>query len=226
MTGPTGPTGPAFAATFFNPVSRYQMVAATGGEVWAVSSASVEGDLPWTRSGTTLTITNPGHGRSLNDMVLARNVNIDPCYGQITRVDTDTFDLPTGATGATGGAQAAYSLGFSFAHIGDVDAITGGTLAAPAGGDVQLLSLRVHLAAGVRSGSTYDLVLPASSVNGSGGDTSNADIFLPTQTVRNDTDGLGALGATLSKNVGASYNTLEVGALPATTTGLFILWQF
>jgi hypothetical protein len=226
VTGPTGATGVASIGTLFNNVSRYQMVSDLGEEVWAVSSASVATGLPWAVDGDTLTITDPGHGRSLGDMVLARNVNIDPCYGQISRVDPNTFDIPTGATGATGGSGGAYSLGFRFAHSGAPDAITGGALGAPAGGDAQLLALRLHLAAGTRAGSTYDLDLPASETNGAGGNTSNADLFLPTQTVRTDADGLGALGATLAKNVDGSYNTLEVGALPPTTTGIFILWQF
>jgi len=224
--GPTGPTGPPFTGTFFNPLSRYELVSTSGLTVLATSYSSVVVGLPWARTGTTVTISNPDHGRSLGDMVLARNLNVDPVQSLITRVDTNSFDLTTVDSGPTSGLEGAYSLGFTFSQTGAPDEVTGGTLSAPAGGDVQLISLRIHLAASTRAGTTYDLVLPASALNGAGGDTSDDDLFLPFLSVRSDADALGAIGATLSKNVGASFNTFEVGALPAITTGLFLLWQF
>jgi hypothetical protein len=153
-------------------------------------------------------------------------VNVPFLSALITRVDTDTWDVACVDSGDASGSAAAYSMGFTYAHSGSTGSLTGGTLTVPSGGDVQLISLRLHLAASTRDGSTYTLVLPASATNGAGANTSDDDVFLPFQMVRSDADSLGALSATLSKNVSGSFSTFQVGALPSSTIGLFILWQF
>ena len=159
-------------------------------------------------------------------MVLGRNLNADFVSGIVTRTDADTFDIPCVDSGPTEGTGGAYALGFTFVHAGDPGAITGGTLVAPAGGDVQLISLRQHLAAAERLGITYTLVLPASATNGAGANTGNDDLYIPFLSARQDSDGMGAIGATLAKNVGGSFHSFQVGALPPSTIGLFLSWQF
>jgi hypothetical protein len=210
----------------FNPVSRYQVVPTSGVPVWVVSASTVFADLSWTRVTTTLTLHRDGHGRSLGDRVLLRNVNVDHLSALITRVDADTFDVTTTDTGAASGASGAYSCGFMFDHSDIPGDIVGGTLSAPSGADVQLMALRIRLGAGSRDGTTYDLILPASAFNGAGENTTDDDVFVPTLTVRRDDDSLAAVGAVLSKNVLGSMNTFRVSALPSNTIGLYLLWQF
>ena len=128
--------------------------------------------------------------------------------------------------GGTSGALGAYSLGFKFTHTGGTGSITGGTLAAPAGGDVVLEALRLHLGPNVRAGTTYNLIVPASAINGAGDNTSMDDIFIPVQQVRQDNAALSAVGNTIATNISGSYATFQFAALPAIATGCHLLMQF
>lgn len=230
--GPQGPAGPAGsggggASTIYNNISRYQMVTTAGQTVQCVSASAVMTSVPWTRSTTTLTLNQVAHGRSVGERVIIRNTNENYLNALVASVvDADHFTVACNDVGATSGSAGAYTLGFTYAHAGATGSITGGTLSAPANADVQLISLRVHLAANTRAATTYNLVVPASSINGAGGDTSMDDIYIPNQQVRQDSATLAAVGNTIATNISGSYATFQFAALPAIATGMHMLLSF
>jgi hypothetical protein len=210
----------------YQATSRYPMITTTGQEVWAHSSSKAYGNLPWTRTGTTLTINQTNNNRVVGDRVIIRNTNEDYLVATVATVAPESWTVACNDIGATSGSAGQYSLGFNFAHIGAVGSITGGTLSAPAGENVQLISLRIHIAANTRATTTYNITLPQSATNGAGANTSNADIYFPTYMVRQDADSLAAVSATLLKNISGSYNTFQLGALSTVPVGLYLGLQF
>jgi len=225
--GPQGPAGSSGSSAIYNTVSRYQAISTTGQEVNVTSSATVFTGLSWTLSGSTLTITDPNHTQTVGNMVIVRNTNVDYQFGLVTAVNGNQFSIASTATGPTSGSAGAYSMGLTFAYGQATGSITSGTLSAPAGFDIQLLSLRIHLAASTRAATnTFNLTVPAGFVNGAGGDSGTGDVNIPVQQVRQDSAGLSAVGNTITMDVGGSYATFQYGALPAVTTGIYILSQF
>ena len=113
-------------------------------------------------------------------------------------------------------------LGFTFSHTGVPK--SGGTLSAPTGdhADVQLLSMRIRT--GSRAGTTYDLVVPASSLYGAGDNTDLADCYIPDFNVRTDSVSLAAIAATIATNISGSYTTFRFGNLGSLSR--FIILQF
>jgi hypothetical protein len=133
---------------------------------------------------------------------------------QTATIDSTTvnsFALTTTNTGSSSGTDGAYSLGFTYAHNGSPK--TGGTLSAPAGdhADVQLLAVRIRT--GTRASTTYDLVVPASLVNGAGQNTNLGNCFVPDFNVRADGDTLSAVAATMATNISGSYSTFQFGGM-------------
>ena len=212
--GETGTSGQVSEQPFYNTVSRYSLVGSSGEEVWCVSSSTVFSGLSWTRSGTTLTINNTNHGHVSGNRVIIRNTNVDYQEGLIVSASTNFFTFTTSNTGATSGEGGAYSLGFTYSHVGSPK--TGGTLYAPSGthADCQLISLRIRT--GGRSGTSYVLTVPEDAVNGAGANTSLGDCFIPDFNVRADTDNLSAVAATMVvNNAAAGYEVFTFSALGA-----------
>ena len=132
----------------------------------------------------------------------------------IVTTSTNSFTFTTTDTGSTSGSSGAYSLGFTYSHVGSPK--TGGILVAPSGAhaDCQLISLRIRT--GGRSGSTYVLTVPEDAVNGTGANTSLGDCYIPDFNIRADTDTLSAVAATMIVNDGsAGYEVFTFGALGA-----------
>jgi len=217
-----------FVGPLYNEVSRYQ-VETTSGQTAFITSASTVRLASWSRSGTTLTLIDPSHGRSNGDRVIIRNANENYLSALVVLTPTvDTFTVACNNTGGVSGAQGSYGLGFTFAHVGTP--ISGGTITAPAGGNVILLSARIYLAASKRSGTTYDLTVPASLTNGAGGDSGEDDLWMPVISVREQAPGsdilASAVGYTLTKAVGGDYSTFKLSSLGATTTPINIQLEF
>jgi photosystem II stability/assembly factor-like uncharacterized protein len=224
-TGPQGITGISGNPSVFsfNNISRYEVVPTTLEEVWCESSSTVYQGLPWTLSGSTLTITRSGHGHTPSNLVIIRNTNKEYQVVPIDGTTIDTFSVTSSGPDATG-FDGAYSLGFTYQHDGGLPK-AGGILNAPTGdhADVQLLSLRIRT--GVRAGTTYDLIVPASAINGAGADTGRGDCFMPDFNVRSDADSLSAVGSTMVVNFASSgYNKFRFGNLGSNS--VFILTHF
>jgi hypothetical protein len=209
-TGSQGLTGISAQTILFNPVSRYEVDSSSGSEVWVVSSSLVYNGIAWSRSGATLTVYRDAHGHSVGNRVIVRNANIDHQAVTIDSTTTNSFIITTTNTGPLSG-NGAYSMGFTFSTIGSPK--TGGQVFAPTGDhpDCQLLSMRIRT--GTRAGTIYDLIVPASAINGAGGNTDMANCFVPDFNVRTDTDNLPAVAATISTNIAGSYSTFEFGNL-------------
>jgi collagen type VII alpha len=211
-SGETGTSGLVVNQPFFNTASRYQLIGSSGEEVWCVSSSTVFTGLSWTRSGTILTINSTNHGHTSGNRVVIRNTNLDYQEGLIISTATNSFTFTTISTGSTSGTAGAYSLGFTYSHVGSPK--TGGILSAPSGthADCQLISLRIRT--GGRSGTSYVLTVPEDAVNGAGANTSLGDCFIPDFNVRADTDTLSAIAATMVVNdAAAGYEVFTFGAL-------------
>jgi hypothetical protein len=217
--------GGASIAAIYNNTARYQVSSTAGQTVTVVTTATVIPNLSWTFSAGSLVVTENAHTHSVGDRVIVRGANINYQTSTITNVTTNTWTLAS-AGGSASGSAASYMLGFGFSFVGTTGSITGGTLVAPVGGDVQLLSLRIHLAANTRGSTTFNLVVPAGSINGAGGDTSMDDVYIPVQQVRQDGAGLTSVGNTIATNVSGSYATFQFGALSAVAIGLHFLCQF
>lgn len=214
LQGETGSFGQVINQPLYNTVSRYQLIGSSGEEVWCVSSSTVFTGLTWSRSSTTLTIYSTNHGHASSDRVIIRNTNVDYQEGLIVSTATNSFTFTTTDTGDISGSYGAYSLGFTYAHVGSPK--TGGTLSAPSGthADCQLISLRIRT--GGRSGTTYVLTVPEDAVNGCGANTSLGDCYMPDFNVRADSDSLSAIAATMVVNNGATgYEVFTFGALGA-----------
>lgn len=215
--GERGATGVVGSGLSYNSVSRYQVYPSPGNtsadsQIWLVSSSTVNYSLAWTRSGTSLTITADPGGLTTGDYVIIRNCNVDNVYAVITAVTSTDFTVTVANSGDLSGSDGAYSLAFK-ASVVDY---SGSTLSAPAGGDLQLLSVLVTT--GNRSGTSYTLTLPTSSTNGAGLNTSILNSYFP--IIRAQLAGNGqvvAAGMTLStvtpnqftvSSLSSSLNTL------------------
>jgi hypothetical protein len=154
-------------------------------------------------------------------LVNVRNVNADNFSGTITVINANSFSLTTANSGAASGSAAAYSLGFTYSGTPSATALT---IAAPGGGDCQLLSLLY--ATGARTTATIDITVPQSATNGSGLDTTLQNVFFPNISVKATAAG-GAVNATLSlyPNAlgGSNYNVFKIGTLSTSLSQLIRL---
>ena len=134
-----------------------------------MSSGNVEGGLSWSRSSTTLTVTDNGHGLAAGDFVVIRNMSEDYSYLEIQSVTTNTFTLTVADSGDTSGTEGAYIPAFDVSSLTD----TALTLAAPTVGNVQLISL-THFIDNMED-TSVTLTLPSNALsNGAGGNNSLA----------------------------------------------------
>jgi hypothetical protein len=231
--GPAGATGiqgftgigAGVELSFGMATSRYSMVDTTGEEVWCVSSSTVFSGLTWGRSGTILTMNRNSHGHSVGDRVIIRNTNIDYQVVLIDTTSTNSFTINTVGSGGTIGYMGAYSLGFNFAHNGSPN--SGGILSAPTGdhADCQLISLKLNT--GARPSTTYDLNVPASSLNGAGTNSNLGNSYVPDFNVRAYSDSLAVISATIVVNDGGSgYSTFQFGNLGSGSLSRILLLHF
>lgn len=225
LPGADGSGGSGSAITF-NTISRYTMISTVGEAVHCCSSSTVNTGLTWSRVGTDLTINHAAHGRSIGNRVIIRNTNETLLVALITAITTDTYTVTCLDIGSISGTAGAYSNGFTYAHNAAQGSIASGTMTAPANSDVQLLSLRIHLKANSRSVTNYIVNLPASAISGPGGSLNNDTVYIPVQSIRQDSDPLTAVGNTIAMNIAGSYASFQFGALPALTTGILIAMQF
>ena len=212
----------------FQATSRYLMVTNSGVEVWAHSSSKAYGNIPWARTGTSLVMSHAGHGHVAGNRVIIRNANVDYLCVVIDSVTTDTYTVTCANSGATSGTAANYSLGFTFAHNATgTGQVSNGTLSAPVNENVQLISMRIRLAANYRAGTEYTLTVPASLVNGAGQDDALGSIYAPLSAVRQDTVDMVATTNTFKLNPSsAGFNVIQWYGLPASATGVQIFLQY
>ena len=146
-------------------------------------------------------------------MVIVRNANADNFSGTITVINVNSFSLTTVNSGAASGSSAAYSLGFT-ASTATAAALT---IAAPGGGDCQLLSLLY--ATGARSGQTLAVTVPASATNGAGANSTNQNSFYPIVRVQQISNGQ-VIGASLTLNTVSNFNVFNFASMNATLSCL------
>jgi len=225
--GAQGSTGAAGAGItrIFNSMDRYQVEPETDAQVWVASISDVFTNFTWSRAATTLTVTRTAHGHTVGDRVIIRKANVDYTSATINSVTANTFAITVVNSGPSAGSTAYYKLGFTYAHDPSGASKTGGRLFAPTGGEVQLLSMRIRT--GERAGTLYDVVVPASVVNGAGKNTGLDDTYIPQFQVRRDEETLAAIAGTIGVNQAAEgYSTYRIANLGNGSLSRFILLQF
>jgi len=168
----------------------------------------------WARVSTTLTITYAAHGLAIGDKVVIRNTNQDYLVANVSAVTTDTFSVTCVDTGATSGAEAVYGTLFGAdvtQNAGDVTAVV---VSAPGGlnGASQLNTLSLF-AGNQESG--LAVTLPAGFQEGAGGYTDKQDINIASADAKafSGTGTSGALSPTLTYNLGANFNRIDVSGI-------------
>jgi hypothetical protein len=203
--GPQGNDGSGGGGASYNPLIRY--VANASPEIEILSSGNVEGGLSWTRSSTTLTVTDPSHGLTTEDYVVIRNMSEDYSYVSITDVDGDSFTCTVSDSGGTSGSEGAYIPAVKATSVTD----DGCTISSPSAGNVQVISIKAIT--GTKSGTTYDLTMPTSLTNGAGANTSITNQNPPiVQNYKLDTGALNA-GASVTVNTSNNFNVFQVGGM-------------
>lgn len=224
--GGSGSSGPDF---IYNPIDRYALISTNGQQVWATSASTVHINKAWERTGTSLTIVHPSHGRSIGDRVLLRNTNVVYQNALISDVDTDTFTVNCEDLGELSGTGAAYALGFTYAHNSSTPgSIANGIMSSPAGSDVRLLSCRFMFGANTRAATNYVATFPISALayTGIGQNTRYDDMYVPIVLVRQLTATLVAVGNTITANINSNPASYQIAALPAVATPTILLFQF
>lgn len=227
IQGIQGPAGSSGVSQTYNPVTLYQAVTTAGASVYLKIATQYRYGCSWVQTGNDLTVTYAAHGHSVGDFSIVRNANVPFQAAVITAVTTDSFTITSSGTGGASGTDAAYGMGFGYAHTGAVGSITGGVMSAPSGSDVQLLSMRMHMGPSTRTGSTYTITLPTGNQNGVGLDTSLDDVFLPSVQVRQENINL--TGVSAGWNTGSAaggFGFFMISALSPTTTGMMFLLNF
>ena len=168
----------------------------------------------WARVSTTLTITYAAHGLAIGDKVVIRNTNQDYLVANVSAVTTDTFSVTCVDTGATSGAEAVYGTLFTAAVTQNAGDVTAVVLSAPGGlnGASQLNALSLY-ANNQESG--LAVTLPAGFQEGAGGYTDKQDINIASADAKafSGTGQSGALSPTLTYNLGANFNRIDVSGI-------------
>lgn len=210
--GERGATGAVGNGVAYNNVSRYKTYDnLSDSQIWIVSSSTVYYSLEWTRSTTSLTITNPNHGLSVGDYVIIRNCNVDNVWVPVTSITSSTFTVTVDNSGNSSGSEGAYSRAFKTSS----ESSTGCTVSAPSGADCQLLSMLVST--GARSGPSYALTLPQSATNGAGLNTNILNSYFP--IIRAQLVSSGAI-VSASMTLTGSPNVFTVSALSSSLNTL------
>jgi len=210
----------------YGTTQRYQPITTTGLGVHVLQSSTWKTGTSWSRTTTSLTITDNGHGRSVGEWAIVRNTNVAYQDGLITAADTNTYTITCADTGAASGSSPVYTMGMTAAYVGSAGALTGITFTAPANWDLVIVSLRIHLAANNRSTTTFNVTVPKGNIGGNGPSTSMDNTPIPLQQVRQDSNTLASVGSTVAVNLSGDFGTFQFGALGAVTTGIHILANF
>ena len=213
------------SGVMYDTTSRYAVCSIVGQVTWVTTTSPVHYGLTWAQAGTALTVNETAHGHIVGDCAIVRNTNVDYQVVLLSAVTANSFTFVSSGAGATSGTSAAYSMGYTFAHNASGAAnINAGTLTAPYGlTNVTLLSWRTHLAASTRTGTTYNLTVP---VHPAGVWTGMDNVIVPAYSVRMDGTTLSGVGATIGCFTGSNWQAFQLGALPASTTGIQAVLTF
>lgn len=200
-------------------ISRYEVVNTAGEEVWVSSNSTNHDGCSWTRYGSIIVVWQNDHGFVVGDRVILRNTNVDYQSTLVTATTVESFSVSTTNAGSTQGTSASYCRGFNFAHVGSPK--TGGVLTSSSD-DIKLYSIRIRT--GVRASTTYDLQVPASSLNDAS--ISMGTSYIPLLSVRQDSDGLSATAATISVNHLGNYSSFQIANLGNPLASRIIVLMF
>ena len=189
-----------------------------------VSTGNVYGGLTWTRSTTTLTVTNASHGLLVGDFVVIRNMSEDYSYLEIQTVaDVNTFTLTVADSGGTGDSNGTYIPAVK-AVVTGTSSISAVTLTAPSAGNIRINVYQQYSSAQDQG---MTLTLPTSLTNGNGfGDKQS---IFPVTIEGIGTVGTGTasgLSPVLSYNVGTNINRISISGIDSTEADTNISIKF
>lgn len=226
---------PAYMGTV---TSRYDASIHSHSKSYVVSSAKIQGfNLPFTRSGTDLTVSQENHGRSVGDRAILRVVSGGQIIGVVNAMDAAGFTLTVPDSGPTSG-YASYSLGVSwFWYKNDyvtaatgVSDIRGGRGLIPAGGEIVVHSMRLRMPANSRDGTLFNYEFTGDIQNGFMGGTQMDNQLLPYIGCRSEGSGVGAgmtaVGITQIVNADGVWHRHQSANMPnvAAATQVVMIW--
>jgi len=141
------------------------------------------------------------------DYVVIRNMSVDYEYLAVTVSDANTFTVTVADSGGGSGTDGAYIPAADATSVTD----DGATINSPTVGDIQILSLRI--VTGTKSGTTFDLTMPASLTNGGGANSSLTNQNPPQVSVFKLSDGAFNAAGTLEINTSSNFNIFTVGSI-------------
>ena len=150
-----------------------------------MSSANVESNLTWARSGTTITITKAAHGLTDDDFVVVRNMgDTDYVYGAISTATTNAFDITNVVnSGDTSGTEGAYIAAFDITALTD----TALTVKAPSAGNCQLMSLTHFI--DTMGDTSVTVTVPSNALTNGAGQNNSLKTRIPPQVRAHDLSG-------------------------------------
>jgi hypothetical protein len=223
LTGPSGsagPQGPPGTAVLngldvYNSQVRY--VAYTGSASERVEILSTADNFTrkvWSRSSTTLTLAATSHSLSNGDYIVIRNASIDYTYTPISVIDANNFSVTVPNSGGTAGSLASYTPAFKISSFSQ----GGVTIVSPTTGSAQVNS--INIITGVKSTSTFTLIMPLSIKNGAG---ANDDLITqnpPIMQAYRLSNGTLVNTAAITLNTTNNYNQFNVGGLASLVNNL------
>ena len=166
----------------------------------------------WSRLGTTLSISGSGIGLGVGDKVIVRNTNINYQVIDVTGVTADGFEGNCGNTGGTSGTEAVYGTLFTAAVTQTSGDVTAVVISAPGGtnGASQLNALSLFCG---NQESGLSVTVPSGFQEGAGGYSDKQDINIVSIDAKafSGTGTSGALSPSVSYNLGANFNRIDIG---------------
>jgi hypothetical protein len=218
--GPAGPAGEDIVGGINVTNSQIRYTAYLGGSsdrVEILSTADTFTRKSWSRSNTTVNISSPTHSLSNGDYVVVRNINEDYVYSSITVIDSNTFSVTVNNTGITAGNLASYTPAFKVTSFTQA----GMTVNSPSSGKAQLNS--INISTGVKSSSTFTIIMPSSISNGAGDNNSLITQNPPIVQAYRLSNGTIIGSTALSLNTSSNFNQFQVVGLASLVNNLIRL---
>jgi len=218
--GPVGPSGEDIVGGINVTNSQIRYVAYLGGSsdrVEILSTADTFTRKSWVRSGTNVNISSPTHSLSNGDYVVIRNINQDYIYSPINVIDGDTFSITVNNTGDTTGNLASYTPAFKVTSFTQASI----TINSPSSGKAQLNSM--NIATGVKTTSTFEIIMPLSINNGAGDNSSSITQNPPIIQAYRLSNGTIIGSTALSLNTSTNFNKFQIVGLASLVNNLIRL---
>ena len=187
-----------------------------------VSTGNLYAGLTWSRTSTTLTVTSAGHGLSVGDYVVIRNMSVDYSYLEIqTTADINTFTVTVPDSGGESGTAGAYIPAFGVTITNSGGNITASVIAKPSTGNVRLIKYSQFTS---EQADNCSLTIPTGITNGAAYDNKQTLFPITAQGfIVSGTGGTGGLSPVLTQTVGSNRNVIAISGIGQEVESIFTL---